>query len=221
MDIPHTKSKQRYSPCGLCGCAVFSITFCGIILIWWTYLIGSGRGHWNYSSQGKSPIPPLPLIKEPVVFNLDPTWSGSDTESHKAWENEHLNAFQHTFVLDNPREYGFKKGLPERGGAERFLISMHHQLHCLASIRMAYFNLPDNHQHRRNESHPDKRPPGLLHVDYCFDYLRQAIQCSADSTVEWAREEKNGKRKEIDGWGVPHYVCKDVRVLEEFIAQHQ
>ncbi|PGH37036.1 hypothetical protein GX50_00019 [[Emmonsia] crescens] len=221
MDTFRTKSKQRYLPNGLSGCALFSITLCVTISIWGSYLIGSSRCHLNSGSQGKTPIPTIPLMKEPVVFDADPRWTGSDPETHKVWENEHLNGITHSFVLDNPREYGFKKGVPARKGRERFGISMYHQLHCLASIRMAYFNQTDNHQHRRDGSHLDMRLLNLLHVEHCFDYLRQGIQCSADSTVEWARVERNGKRKEIDGWGVPHHGCKDVRVLEEFIAQHQ
>lgn len=73
-------------------------------------------------------------MKEPVVFDADPRWTGSDPETHKVWENEHLNGITHSFVLDNPREYGFKKGVPARKGRERFGISMYHQLHCLVCL---------------------------------------------------------------------------------------
>jgi hypothetical protein len=47
------------------------------------------------------------------------------------------------------------------------------------------------------------------HVGHCFDYLRQAIMCAGDLTVEWAREEEVGiERFTVDGWGVEH-VCQD------------
>ncbi|OAX81478.1 hypothetical protein ACJ72_04183 [Emergomyces africanus] len=164
----------------------------------------------------------VPLLKQAVIFDPDPRWSGSDPETHKLWENEHRNGFTHSFVIHNPRDYGFQKGIPAKNGGERFGVSMYHQLHCLAIIHMVYFNQTDNHQHRRGlSSLEDMTLLNLLHVEHCFDYLRQAIQCSADSTVEWARVEENGKRKQVDGWGVPHYGCKDVRVIEDFIAQHQ
>ncbi|OJD11649.1 hypothetical protein AJ78_07619 [Emergomyces pasteurianus Ep9510] len=219
-DFP-AKPKQRYFAHGVSCCALSSIIVCVVISIWGAYLIGSSRYHLNSRSQAKTPIPTVPLIKGPVIFDEDTRWTGSNPETNKLWENEHLNGVTHSFVLQNPREYGFKQGVPAKNGAERFGISMYHQLHCLASIRMVYFNQTDNHQHRRDVSHLDMRLLNLLHVEHCFDYLRQAIQCSADSTIEWARVEKNGKRKEIDGWGVPHHECKDVRVIEEFIAQHQ
>lgn len=73
----------------------------------------------------------VPFLKEPVVFNPDPRWSGSDALTHKHWEKEHLNGFTHSFVLDNPRDYGLEEGIPSRKGFERFGISMYHQLHCL------------------------------------------------------------------------------------------
>ncbi|KAG5299150.1 hypothetical protein I7I50_07570 [Histoplasma capsulatum G186AR] len=214
-----TKPKKRYFPHGLSGCALFSVILCAIISLWGAYLIGSSRYHLDNGNRGKSPIPTLPFLKEPVVFNPDPRWSGSDALTHKHWEKEHLNGFTHSFVLDNPRDYGLEEGIPSRKGFERFGISMYHQLHCLASIRMAYFNQTDNYQHRRDEV--DMKMLGHLHVDHCFDYLRQAIRCSADPTLEWGRAERNGKPVEIDGWGVPHRICKDVSVFEEFIAQHQ
>ncbi|EER40861.1 conserved hypothetical protein [Histoplasma capsulatum H143] len=221
MDTFPTKPKKRYFPHGLSGCALFSTTLFAIISLWGAYLIGSSRYHLGNGNMGKTLIPTLPLLKEPVVFNPDPRWSGSDPETHKLWEKEHLNGFTHSFVLDNPRDYGLEKGVPARRGGERFGISMYHQLHCLASIRMVYFNQTDNHQHRRDEDPWDMELRNHLHTDHCFDYLRQAIRCSADPTVEWSRVETNGERREIDGWGVPHTVCKDVSVFEEFIAQHQ
>ncbi|EGC45035.1 conserved hypothetical protein [Histoplasma capsulatum var. duboisii H88] len=131
MDTFPTKPKKRYFPHGLSGCALFSTTLFAIISLWGAYLIGSSRYHLGNGNMGKTLIPTLPLLKEPVVFNPDPRWSGSDPETHKLWEKEHLNGFTHSFVLDNPRDYGLEKGVPARRGGERFGISMYHQLHCL------------------------------------------------------------------------------------------
>ncbi|EEH44460.2 uncharacterized protein PADG_00749 [Paracoccidioides brasiliensis Pb18] len=224
MDTFPSKSKQKYFTHGLSGCAIFSITLSVTILIWGAYLVGTNRDRLVSNGRGKSPIPNVPLLKEPVVFQMDKRWEGSDPETHKLWETEHLGGFQYTFVVDNPRDYGLQIGLPD-GAHERFVMSMHHQLHCLASIRMAYFNQTDSHKHRREDVSQEEivkaKLLSHLHVDNCFDYLRQAVQCSADTTIEWPRVEKDGRRMETDGWGVPHHECKDLSIIKNFIAQHQ
>lgn len=46
------------------------------------------------------------------------------------------------------------------------------------------------------------------HMNHCFDYLRQTIQCAGDMSMEWPRTEPTGERFAVDGWGVPHE-CKD------------
>jgi len=45
-------------------------------------------------------------------------------------------------------------------------------------------------------------------VWHCFDYIRQALMCAGDMTVEWPRTEEDGRRFAVDGWGVTHE-CKD------------
>ena len=39
---------------------------------------------------------------------------------------------------------------------------------------------------------------------HCFDYIRQALMCHADLTVEWPRTEADGRRFAVDGWGIEH-----------------
>ena len=45
------------------------------------------------------------------------------------------------------------------------------------------------------------------HINHCFDYLRQALQCAGDMALEWPRTEVDGQRKNVDGWNIPHQ-CK-------------
>jgi hypothetical protein len=59
-----------------------------------------------------------------------------------------------------------------------------------------------------------------FHMDHCFNYLRQAIECFADSTVEWAKIDERGQRQGIQGWGIPHYECRDRDTLEAFALTH-
>ncbi|KAJ5375403.1 hypothetical protein N7517_007409 [Penicillium concentricum] len=64
--------------------------------------------------------------------------------------------------------------------------SAFHQLHCLYLLRRAYYT-PESELQRfdfgRNRS---------VHVAHCFDYLAQAITCSADSTLEPAVDKEHG-----------------------------
>jgi hypothetical protein len=59
-----------------------------------------------------------------------------------------------------------------------------------------------------------------FHIDHCFNYLRQAIECCADSTIEWARYSEFGQRKGIQGWGIPHNECRNRDALEAFALEH-
>lgn len=53
------------------------------------------------------------------------------------------------------------------------------------------------------------------HVDHCFDYLRQSIMCSSDTTLEWIM--KDGR--EVDGWGVTH-VCRNFKELFDWTERN-
>ena len=43
------------------------------------------------------------------------------------------------------------------------------------------------------------------HIGHCFDYLRQAIQCAGDMTLESTMP---GDQGAVDGWGITHH-CRD------------
>ena len=40
--------------------------------------------------------------------------------------------------------------------------------------------------------------------------------CSGDLTIEWPREEHDGRRFAFDGWGVPHHCVNWVCVAPDF-----
>ena len=58
----------------------------------------------------------------------------------------------------------------------------------------------------------DRQP----HVAHCFDYLRQGIQCSADSTAEPSIDTMNG----FLGAGFPRQ-CRDFTRLKEWAEKHR
>ena len=67
------------------------------------------------------------------------------------------------------------------------MLSMHHQLHCLNIIRIAYLGL---------HTTPSTMPPvDYADVDICLEQLRQHIMCNSDLTLEpttLVRMEDNG-----------------------------
>ena len=59
---------------------------------------------------------------------------------------------------------------------EEVMLSMHHQLHCLNIIRIAYLAL---------HTTPSTMPPvDNADVDMCLEQLRQHIMCNCDLTLE-------------------------------------
>ncbi|EMD95145.1 hypothetical protein COCHEDRAFT_1091854, partial [Bipolaris maydis C5] len=58
------------------------------------------------------------------------------------------------------------------------------------------------------------------HIGHCFDYLRQAIMCSADTTLVGALPEsaKSGVF-EFDGWGFTH-MCRNLEDFNSWVSQY-
>jgi len=70
------------------------------------------------------------------------------------------------------RDYDGHAGYVRLGPSRRvFAVSMFHQLHCVNSLRVALVR-------------PDDGDANFEHVHHCFTYLRQALLCAADSTLE-------------------------------------
>lgn len=93
-------------------------------------------------------------------------------------------------------------------------------------IRHAYYHPLDAHIHDHGQGHASRSPASeaaqrAAHLDHCFDYLRQAITCAADMTVEWAKVEFDGTRRQVDGWGIPHAQCRDPDAVEAFMREHR
>ncbi|KAK3936449.1 hypothetical protein QBC46DRAFT_269596 [Diplogelasinospora grovesii] len=80
-----------------------------------------------------------------------------------------------------------------------FTTSMTHQLHCLFAVVQTYSGLKANHPI------PDDHHWHMIH---CFDYMRQAIMCSADIALEGHETTFPDDNGGSDGWDSKH-VCKD------------
>ncbi|KAK6823098.1 hypothetical protein RU639_006187 [Aspergillus parasiticus] len=179
---------------------------------------------WNMcsSSQQKSllktPVPSFP--KEIRFFEYNQTYMDPPSpESDMAW-NKLLPDGRGYIYVKNGAKYGMEPGVEKETG-EIYGVSMYHQIHCLGVIRRNYYNFAMGIQ---NDALADlkkeaERQIRNEHIGHCFDYLRQAFECSADMTLEWPRTEKDGRRFQTDGRGIPH-VCTSKDAIKTFMELH-
>ena len=137
------------------------------------------------------------------MFNQNDSYTGPSTcRNKKAWDN--LVSPDGGFVLVPEHEkYSLPPGLSSKCGPDRYVVSMFHQLHCLSLIRTTLYELA--------ETDMEIYMHGLSiirHLDHCFDYMRQAVQCAGDTTLEHAYLDSSGHLA-VDGWGVEHKQCRD------------
>ena len=55
---------------------------------------------------------------------------------------------------------------------------------------------------------------GAVHVAHCFDYLRQSVQCAADTNIEPVDFALGG----VTGWGVKR-VCRDFEEVKRLAEE--
>ena len=106
--------------------------------------------------------------------------------------------------INDSASYNLESGKQDLHG-EVYDISLFHQLHCLSHIRTYSLSLKAS----IGRDDPQGIYDRLLrkdeaHMYHCFDYIRQAIMCAGDMTIEWPRKEADGSRFAVDGWGITH-----------------
>ncbi|KAG0705821.1 hypothetical protein DFH29DRAFT_799515, partial [Suillus ampliporus] len=101
-------------------------------------------------------------------------------------------------LLDRfPRGHGFVRLGPN---GREFGVSMFHQLHCLQMIRLALINGPNDHS------------------AHCLNFLRQAILCNSDTTLDPTTVNPEGMTGS-DGLGVTH-VCRDWSQVYAYVTEN-
>jgi len=90
-------------------------------------------------------------------------------------------------------------------------IAVFHELHCLSGIRLAYYaalakdEQPNTDIHDHHDSLNPRKPlqaqnhehSDPAHIRHCFDYLRHALMCAADTNLENIDWKYGG----ATGWG--------------------
>ncbi|TGO76835.1 hypothetical protein BELL_0134g00070 [Botrytis elliptica] len=168
---------------------------------------------------------PPDFPSHPVMFEEDERYAAaSSPETDSAWDSL-MPAGRGFILVENPEKYGLRPGLPSANGPDRYSVSVFHQLHCLGMIRESYNSVlmgvrPHIHGDE-NLSDSAAQESEKEHTSHCFDYLRQAMMCSADMTIEWAMEMPDGKPPfTVDGWGITH-MCRDWKHVLKWMGEHR
>ncbi|KAI9640575.1 hypothetical protein NHQ30_010873 [Ciborinia camelliae] len=145
------------------------------------------------------------------IFEAAPS---PDTDA--AWDNL-MPAGRGFILVEEPEKYGLRPGLPTLNGPDRYSVS--------GVIRESYYStLLGTRPHIHGDeklSDAAAQESDREHTGHCFDYLRQAIMCSADMTIEWAEEVPEGKAPfSVDGWGIPH-MCRNWEGVLKWMGEHR
>nr|POE74587.1 oxidase ustya [Quercus suber] len=159
----------------------------------------------SYQFAATEPLPSIPV--ETVVFEADPVYSERPTDdSDYAWNMLLPPGRGYVFVPDAEAR-GLAPGQQTSSGPI-YSVAMYHQLHCLARLRKLHWVFKDgivSGEDTLARSFAGRE--ASAHAQHCFDYLRQALLCNADMTLEWPKQEGPSSGAIVDGWGVPHK-CK-------------
>lgn len=107
--------------------------------------------------------------------------------------------------VESPERYGLLPNKHLMDTENTYMVSFHHQLHCLNSIQAHFVNFVASTE---NSVHDRKiymiTEMAKRHVEYCFDYVRQGIQCAGDVSVEGPDLVRVPLESPLRGWGVEH-----------------
>ncbi|KAF1942729.1 hypothetical protein EJ02DRAFT_160641 [Clathrospora elynae] len=211
---PSRSSAHFFSYRSLFG-ATLALWIATSIALGWV-IVKKGERHENHAA---TPLPFPSVPSRVVTFDIDSrfhyTAAGSGTP---AWSGLMPNGGGIVSV-EQPQKYLLAASYKNRNDsdAEVYSTSMFHQLHCLNSIRVrlgtleGFMNDTTAGLHQRDVFAPES------HVDHCFDYLRQAIMCAGDLSLEHSVvPDQFG----FNGWGTSHQ-CSDWKSMWDIAEDHQ
>ncbi|KAK5113367.1 hypothetical protein LTR62_003467 [Meristemomyces frigidus] len=176
-----------------------------------------------------SPVPHIPMV--PKTLDQDNRFAVMpSTESDHMWHSLIPSPGAGFVEITNPRQYPeLKPGMIGTNfNNEVYGVSIFHQLHCIIHIRHHLFALDSALDALAGNGMNTTQLEGLRkmngHINHCFDFVRQALMCNADLTLEWPRSvedegEGKGVHGIVDGNGVPHQ-CKDWGTVFEWAGRN-
>ncbi|GME43824.1 hypothetical protein BKCO1_25000117 [Neofusicoccum parvum] len=152
--------------------------------------------------------------------DFDPA-NGQHTElSDAAWDTMHSRYVG----IPDAVQHGYPPSAlaPEHGNVSAYAVSAFHQLHCLRTIRSAWFAVLERGPSVLEDptgvpGHPSTKKLLGPHITHCFDFIRQALMCFADPTLEPFLMEDGVtlQPRGSSGWGVTHQ-CRDFNALVDW-----
>jgi hypothetical protein len=157
--------------------------------------------------------------KKQVVFEKHPVFSQRPNEVSDAAWNKLLPPGRGFVYIKDWKKYDLPPGQETEYGMI-YSTAVFHQMHCLGQVRRFSWMFLDaitknDTMEMQNIINMFIKMDHVDHMNHCFDYLRQTIQCGGDMTMEWPRTEASGARFAVDGWGIPHE-CKNWVSREAF-----
>ncbi|KAG9204307.1 hypothetical protein G6514_001381 [Epicoccum nigrum] len=143
-------------------------------------------------------------------YNSDHNTSSSIASAKEEWHKLAPKGGGFIQVLDYtshalPPPMHFDK-YPALRGKNTYVLAVFHQMHCLYHMQ-AYMDTLAMQIRAGNMTLDEHK---LIHNDHCFNYLRNAIMCAADTTLEGqiVRPDHDPSVAGTDGTGAMH-VCKN------------
>ncbi|KAL5321891.1 hypothetical protein ACEPPN_009854 [Leptodophora sp. 'Broadleaf-Isolate-01'] len=184
-----------------------------------------GEGHieeidWSQSAQigllsPQAFLPKIP-IKE-MKFDFPTKYEDTGPEGDKLW-NDMMPIGSGFIRVPYPRRFDMPQSKaiendPEEG--EIYSLSITHQLHCLAVIR---------HVIMKYEKRDKSRFAGDGHEYHCIDYIRQAIICAGDTTLDYAEivTGSDGVERRLGFTGANStHQCRDWDAIREWAVENR
>ncbi|MCJ1377067.1 hypothetical protein MMC17_000157 [Xylographa soralifera] len=165
-------------------------------------LVGSDGMDYRHMDKHASTPPPTPIQPAPI-HSTEPAdmshcpqrdthetmWHGM--EKFSGWNAETTENWRSMLPNNNGlgQDDSFNDGHP-------FGIAMFHQIHCLHEIRRRYTFLLGGPDVEAKDIDFAKSAAEQGHISHCFDWVRQALLCHADSTREIQLHLPGGKLKD-------------------------
>ncbi|KAI1456423.1 hypothetical protein F4805DRAFT_458847 [Annulohypoxylon moriforme] len=159
--------------------------------------------------QPSQELHPVKFYKDPWKY---PVYDRKESKNIDWWDN-----------LLTPNG-GFLMVKEKDGEINQIGVSMFHQLHCLSMIRAMLLkgNAHMDHVHVEdrdmNQSAKDRG-----HFLHCFDYIVQAIICTADDTLERSGKVQVPGGEEVDGINGSggRHSCRNSTLLYDYVLQSE
>ncbi|PQE18775.1 Tat pathway signal sequence protein [Rutstroemia sp. NJR-2017a WRK4] len=134
-----------------------------------------------------------------MIYNKTFTLSPSP-ESNAAWDSMFPSKYKCVGFVKHPQIS------PQFSG-----VAVFHELHCVNILRIGYYAALDGSLEDMQHVHDHNKRPDPHHLRHCFDYLRQALMCAADTNLEPVDLELGG----VTGWRFERK-CRDFEAVKKW-----